>query len=88
MSPNNQIIVAGGNKNPNFRIPNETIEGILDKIKERFIGKTCMHQIGEVEEYVGTIQGAEKIDKAMEIIIHEQLRNTKEKNVENSDERN
>ena len=47
-----------------------------------------MHQIGEVEEYVGTIQGAEKIDKAMEIIINEQLRNTKEKNVENSDERN
>lgn len=39
VNPNGQMIVAGGFKNPEFKIPNETIEGMLSKIEERFTGK-------------------------------------------------
>ena len=39
VNPNGQMIVAGGFKNLEFKIPNETIEGMLSKIEERFTGK-------------------------------------------------
>lgn len=87
VSPNNQMIVAGGPKNPSFRIPNETVDGILDIIKEKFIGKTCMHSMEEIVEYVGSINDAEKIAQTMGLIINEQLRNSREDDEENLDER-
>lgn len=39
VNPNGQMIVAGGFKNPEFKIPNETIKGMLDKIESKFTGK-------------------------------------------------
>ena len=39
VNPNGQMIVAGGFKNPEFKIPNETIKGMLDKIEAKFMGK-------------------------------------------------
>lgn len=39
VNPNGQMIVAGGFKNPEFKIPNETKEGILEKIEAKFMGK-------------------------------------------------
>ncbi len=37
--PNNQMIVAGGFKNPDFKIAGESTYGILNKILERFSGE-------------------------------------------------
>ena len=39
VNPNGQMIVAGGFKNPEFKIPNETKEGILGKIEAKFMGQ-------------------------------------------------
>ena len=39
VNPNGQMIVAGGFKNPEFKIPNETIKGMLNKIESKFKGK-------------------------------------------------
>lgn len=39
VNPNGQMIVAGGFKNPEFKIPDETVLGMLNKIKEKFIGQ-------------------------------------------------
>lgn len=39
VNPNGQMIVAGGFKNPIFKIPGETIEGMLEKIEDKFMGK-------------------------------------------------
>ena len=39
VNPNGQMVVAGGFKNPTFKIPNETIEGMLNKIEAKFMGK-------------------------------------------------
>lgn len=39
VNTNGQMIVAGGFKNPIFKIPGETIEGMLEKIEDKFMGK-------------------------------------------------
>ena len=39
VNPNGQMVVAGGMKNPEFKIPNMTIEQMLETIKGRFLGK-------------------------------------------------
>lgn len=39
VNPNGQMIVAGGFKNPQFKIPNETIKGMLEEIEGIFTGK-------------------------------------------------
>lgn len=39
VSQNNEMIVAGGFKNPKFSIKEETIEGMIEKIKSKFTGR-------------------------------------------------
>ena len=46
VNPNGQMIVAGGFKNPTFRIPNQTVKGMLDVIEAKFAGK----EISKVQE--------------------------------------
>ena len=42
VNPNEQMIVAGGFKNPDFKIENQTVEGMLDEIKESFSFKNSL----------------------------------------------
>lgn len=39
VNPNKQMIVAGGFKNPSFKITNETVKGMLEEIESEFTGK-------------------------------------------------
>ena len=39
VNSNGQMIVAGGLKNPDFKIENETVDGILEIIENKFTGK-------------------------------------------------
>ena len=39
VNPNGQMIVAGGFKNPGFKIEGETKESMLNKVKDVFVGK-------------------------------------------------
>lgn len=39
VNPNGQMIVAGGFKNPGFKIENETINSMMNKVKDVFVGK-------------------------------------------------
>lgn len=50
VNPNGQMVVAGGFKNPTFKIPNETIEGMLNKIEAKFMGKDLEKEENQ-EEY-------------------------------------
>ena len=49
VNPNGQMIVAGGFKNPEFKIPNETIKGMLDKIEAKFMGKDIEREEEQAE---------------------------------------
>lgn len=49
VNPNGQMIVAGGFKNPEFKIPNETIKGMLDKIEAKFMGKDIEREENQTE---------------------------------------
>ena len=50
VNPNGQMVVAGGFKNPTFKISNETIEGMLNKIEAKFMGKDLEKEENQ-EEY-------------------------------------
>lgn len=39
VNPNGQMIIAGGFKNPTFKIPNQTVKGMLEVIEAIFVGK-------------------------------------------------
>lgn len=39
VNPNGQMIVAGGFKNPEFKIPNQTVKGMLRIIEDKFVGR-------------------------------------------------
>lgn len=76
VSPNGQMVVAGGFKNPDFRIPNETIDGILSKIKEKFIRKSNKKQKGELTmkaEMYGRLIEAEKQGKILNGDLSQEL---------------
>ena len=49
VNPNGQMVVAGGFKNPTFKIPNETIEGMLNKIEAKFMGKDLEREEDQAE---------------------------------------
>lgn len=49
VNPNGQMIVAGGFKNPIFKIPGETIEGMLEKIEDKFMGKDIQKEENQAE---------------------------------------
>ena len=49
VNPNGQMIVAGGFKNPEFKIPNETIKGMLEKIEAKFMGKDIEREENQTE---------------------------------------
>ena len=46
VAPNEEMIVAGGFKNPTFRIPNVTVNGMLEIIESKFTGK----EVNRVQE--------------------------------------
>ncbi len=52
VSPDKQMIVAGGNKNPNFKIPNTSVDEMLDKIERIFIERKLVKQILDKREIV------------------------------------
>lgn len=49
VNPNGQMIVAGGFKNPEFKIPKQTVKGMLEKIQDKFLGKTKEKSYEEIE---------------------------------------
>ena len=51
VNPNGQMVVAGGFKNPEFKIPDETIEGMLNKIEAKFMGKEIEKEQENQTEY-------------------------------------
>ena len=59
VNPNGQMIVAGGFKNPNFKIPNETVGSMSEKIASLFTEKEIeksneTHDFSEVIEVLSS----------------------------------
>ena len=85
--PNGQMIVAGGPKNPDFKIEGYTLETILEQIENSFEqDRSEKHDIQEVKEVVEQLQEKD-INNTLQTIVTEEKQKEEKQEENNMDER-